>query len=151
METQIELAPAAGGGIGKAVAQRLLARPDFLQLMEDAAVCGLTANLAPRWDAQGKCWGPEMPDAKTRVTTWLGILAHMEGDPIKRIIHQHTGDGGKLDLRGALKESPELREAVRAELEKGDWRTNGHQAHKRPKKAPAVVEGEVSEGPAKEF
>lgn len=148
MENQtLTLAPAAGGGIGKAVADRLLARSDFLQLMEDAAVCGLTANLPPRWDSQGKCWGPEMPDAKTRVTTWLGILAHMEGDPIKRIIHQHTGDGGKLDVAAALRESPELLSALRREAEKAEWRTSGHQKHKRPAKQVEAMEVEGEAGP----
>ncbi len=75
-------------------------------------------------------------------------MAHMEGEPVKRIIHQHLGADGKLDLRGALQDSPELAAAVAAELEKATWRKSG-----RTKKAqPVEKAGELEEtGPAKEF
>jgi hypothetical protein len=83
---------------------------------------------------------------------FFGLLAHMEGEPVKRIIHQHLGADGKLDIRGALQDSPELASAVAAELEKARWRHSGRQDHKRPKKAQPVVEGEAGEAkPADKF
>lgn len=73
-------------------------------------------------------------------------MAHMEGEPVKRIIHQHLGGAGAPDLLGALQESPALRDAARALLEKADWKHSGNKASKRPKAAPevsAVVQDEI--------
>lgn len=87
------------------------------------------------------------PDAKIQVQTFALIMAHMEGEPVKRIIHQHLGTGGKLDVGAALGDSPELAAAVERELQKARWKNSGHQAHKRPKKVAAVA-AEEGEGMA---
>lgn len=146
----LELAPASGSGIGKEVADELLSRPGFAKKLADCLERGLTAKRS-FWVSTGKGEGyrEEEDDTRSQLQAAFGIMAHMVGEPIKRIIHQHLGADGKLDLRGALQDSPELAAAVAAELEKAKWRTSGQQAHKRPKKADPVVEGEA--GPAKEF
>ena len=143
---KLSLAPAAGTGIGAKLAERLLARPDFVPLLEDAAVAALTAMMPQRWDSNIKDWAPAQPDAKTRLAALLGLMAQFEGDPVKRIVHQHIQESGKLDFEKALLESPEMRGMVERALQKAEWRHSGNQAHKRPKRAEPVVEGEA--GPA---
>ncbi len=86
------------------------------------------------------------PDAKIQVQTFALIMAHMEGEPVKRIIHQHLGAGGKLDVGAALTDSPELAQAVERELQKARWKHSGNQAHKRPKKAEPVDGEEMPVG-----
>lgn len=145
------LAPAAGAGIGKIVADELLAR-NIGKKLADALERGLTATTK-RWVQTGKGEGymDEQPDTRSQLQAAMGIMAHMEGEPVKRIIHQHLGEGGKLDVGGALAESPELAAAVERELQKSKWKHSGRQAYKKPAK---VVEGEVADsgsGPAKEF
>lgn len=139
----ITLAPAAGSGLGKLLADSLLADPEFVPLMRKTALECLQAMAPRRWDKESGGWVAD-PDMRTRAQMFFGLLAHMEGEPVKRIIHQHLGGTGKLDLRGALQDSPELAAAVAAELEKAQWRKSG-----RTRKADPVVEGEA--GPAKEF
>lgn len=134
----LTLAPAAGAGIGKQVADRLLARPDFVELMVQAAVSGLQAEMPQRWDSNAKDWAPAVPDYKTRLAAWLGILAHMEGDPVKRIIHQHLGGAGRVDPLAALQESPALQEAARRMLDNAGFRTRNQ------KPAGAVVDAEAA-------
>lgn len=136
---EIELAPAAGSGIGKLLAAALLAKPDLVSGM--VAVIDRGFNAQKRfWNQQDKCWECDA-DGPTQIKTLALVLAHMEGEPIKRIIHQHLGGTGAIDPLAALQESPALRDAARRLLEKADWRTSGHQAHKRPEKsAPAVLE-----------
>lgn len=112
----LALAPAAGTGIGKELAERLLKRPDFMQLLEDAAVSALTAMQNQRWNPVARQWEPPAPDAKTRLAALLGLMAQLEGDPVKRIVHQHLGDGGALDLHAVLKDSAELRELLQREV-----------------------------------
>lgn len=141
----LSLAPAAGAGMGKLLADLLLADPEFIPLMRQTAIDCLHAMAPRRWDKESGDWIAD-PDMRTRAQMFFGLMAHMEGEPVKRIIHQHLGADGKLDLRGALQDSPELAAAVAAELEKAKWRTSGHQASKRPRKAEPVVEGEA--GPA---
>lgn len=139
---QLTLAPAAGSGIGKLIFDALLARPDFIPSMVEAAMGGLKATTSFYNPATREVI--EKVDFKTRMQAWLALTAHAEGEPVKRIIHQHLTADGKLDLRGALQDSPELAAAVAAELEKAQWRKSG-----RTKKAQPVVDGEA--GPAKEF
>lgn len=139
----LTLAPAAGAGIGKALADLLLADPDFLAAMKSAAMDGLKATRSFWCGKGGEGYLETEPDFRIRVQTMALLLAHMEGEPVKRIIHQHLGAGGKLDFKAALQESPELAQALSRELDKANWKTSGHQAHKRPKKvgaAPAEVE-----------
>ena len=106
----LTLAPAAGAGIGKMVAEALLADAQFIPLMKEAAAGALSATTR-RWDKDSEDWIIE-PDYRTRLQAWLGILAHMEGDPVKRVIHAHVGDGKATDPLAALHESPALLEAV---------------------------------------
>ena len=133
----IEMAPAAGQGIMKKVADYLLAQPEFIEQMGQVIIRGLSAKTR-YWDPAEKSW-LIMDDCKTQVQTFTVCVANMEGEPIKRILHQHIGTGA-IDPLAAMQESPALREAARAMLEKADWRTSGKQDYKVPKKAqPAKV------------
>lgn len=133
----MQLAPAAGAGVGKLLADRLLSRPDFIDTLEAVAIRALAAETR-RWDPQAKDWCVE-PDMRIQSQMFFGLLAHMEGEPIKRIIHQHLGGDGTVDPLGALRDSPALQAAVERTLEKAKWRTSGRQAHKRPKAASEVA------------
>jgi len=127
----LTLAPASGAGVGKILADRLLANPDFIPALEAAMMGGLKATRS-FW---AKDEGLQIePDFRVQVQTAALLLAHMEGEPVKRIIHQHLGTGGKLDVGGALQDSPELAAAVEKELQKARWKHSGHQAHKKPRK-----------------
>ncbi len=147
-DSQIVLAPAAGSGIGKKLADALLADEEqFVASMVGVVNRGMHATRR-QWDHGARQWTEE-PDCKTQVQTLALVLAHMEGEPVKRIIHQHLGgQEGKIDVGAALADSPELQAVVERELQKSRWRTSGHQPHKRPrpKRAEPVVEGEA--GPA---
>ena len=121
----VSLAPAAGSGIGKQLADELLKRPDFVKKMADAMEDALEATLPRRWDASAKDWAPADPDCKVRINAVALLLAHMEGEPIKRIIHQHLGGNGMIDPLSAMKESPALRDAAKRLIEKAEW-------HERP-------------------
>lgn len=133
-----QLAPAAGAGIGKLLADNLLARPGFIEAMADVIDGAIRAN-SRHWDREAREFIVE-PDFKIRLQAFFGIVAHMEGEPIKRVFHAHVGATG-ADPLAALQESPALRDAARRLLEKADWRTSGRQEHKRPEKsAPAVLE-----------
>jgi len=144
--TQITLAPQAGAGLGKILFDRLLAESDFIDLMVQAARDGLKAMSPRRWDKESQTWIAD-PDAKTRVQTLFGLIAQAEGDPVKRVIHQHLAQAG-ADPLTALQESPELREAARKMLANAEWKHSGTQAHKRPKKVEAV---EAEAKPADKF
>ena len=135
-ETTLTLAPAAGVGVGKAVADDLLARPGFAKRLADALERGLSATRRT-WDSGSKQWVEE-PDTRSQLQAAFGIMAHMEGEPVKRIIHQHLGGAGTVDPLGALRESEALRDAAKAMLEKAEWRTSGNKAYKRPKQAQPV-------------
>lgn len=135
----IELAPAAGSGIGKLLFDGLLARPDFIPSLIEAACGGLKA--CNYFYAKGTGQVEETPDYKTRLQAVVMILANAEGEPIKRVIHQHMGSGGSLDIVGALRESPAVFAALEREMEKARW--------KGGKKAKVVAaEAEPSELPA---
>lgn len=142
-EETLTLAPASGAGVGKILADRLLSNSDFIPALEAAMMGGLKATRS--------FWSKEAgmvtePDFRVQVQTAALLLAHMEGEPVKRIIHQHLGTGGKLDVGGALQDSPELAAAVEKELQKARWRTSGHQPHKKPRKAAEEKPGELAEG-----
>lgn len=147
---QIELAPAAGAGVGKMLAESLLQRPDFLPAMEAAAMAGLRATVR-RWDKDTDDWIVD-PDCKTQATWFFGLVAHMEGEPIKRIIHQHIGPGRGIDPADALRESPELAAAVARELEKAQWRKGGGERSKaRAAQRAEVVDVTPDKGAAGAF
>lgn len=136
-DATLTLAPAAGAGLGKLLFDRLLADPELPKLLLDAVNCGLTAMQPRRWDKDSQQWITD-PDARTRMQTVVMLLAQAEGEPVKRIIHQHIG-AGKIDLGGALADSPELQAAMERELQKARWQHSGNQAHKRPRKTAAEV------------
>lgn len=88
--------------------------------MSDALHNALTATRRT-WDSASKTWVEE-PDTRSQLQAFFGCLAHMEGEPIKRIIHQHNGSGKPLDAVAALQESPALREATRRALDKAEFK-----------------------------
>ncbi len=122
------LAPSAGTGVGKLLADALLNTPGFVQLMVDALVGGLRADMPPRWDKHADKW-TTAADHRTRVQTVTLILAHMEGEPIKRIIHQHLG-GAEIDAMAAIRESPALQAAMERTLANAKFRDR----NKKPEK-----------------
>lgn len=78
---------------------------------------------------------------RTQCQMFFGLLAHMEGEPIKRIVHQHLGgDGSAVDPLAALRDSPALMEAVKRTVEKAEWRHSGNKASKRPKAVTGTIE-----------
>lgn len=135
------MAPGAGAGIGKILADALLADPEFVPAMIAAAKGGLKA-MRSFYD-KGAGGVVSEPDHRVQVQTFALLLAHMEGEPVKRIIHQHLGGAGGVDVLGALQDSPALRDAASKMLEKANWRTSGNQASKRPKKVSAEPVDEV--------
>ncbi len=139
MSTEIaSLAPAAGHGIGKILADRLLADPTFVDSMVNAVLNGLKATRS-YWTGKGET--AELiteADSKTQLQAFALVLAHMEGEPIKRVIHQHLGNGSEVDPLTALQESPALRDAARALLDKVD--TSGGKKRKKLAAAETVTE-----------
>jgi len=128
--TDVILAPAAGSGIGKMLAEALLADPEFMPAMKAACMGGLKATRT-WWDKSSRSMQSE-PDSRVQVQTVALLLAHMEGEPIKRIIHQHLGgDGSGIDPLAALRDSPALLAAVKREVEKAEWRSSGRNGKKR--------------------
>lgn len=104
------LAPAAGAGVGKLVAEKLLSDPEFIPLMIKAAKGGLEASRSFYDKGAGGC--VTEPDYRVRVQTLALLLAHMEGEPIKRVIHEiRKGVGGAPDEM--LAESPAAIEAAK--------------------------------------
>lgn len=139
-EAAISLAPAAGAGIGKILAEQLLADPEFIPLMLAAVKNGLKAS---RSFYRGKGEAAELiteADSRTQIQTFALLMAHMEGDPVKRVIHQHLGGGGNVDPLAALQESPELRAAARRLLDKAEFRTR-HTKQAEPAPAEAIEVG----------
>lgn len=143
MEKPNQLAPAAGSGIGKSLADDLLTDPQFLPLMAKTARECLNAT-SQRWDKDAKCW-QDVPDWRTRAQMFFGLLAHMEGEPVKRILHHHTGDAGTTEegLKDALKGSAALRDAARRMLDNAEHHTKKPARHER--RAEAV---EIEAAPA---
>jgi hypothetical protein len=109
------LAPAAGSGIGRKLADMLLDDPEFLPCLKAAFMDGLKAETW-YYDAQAKqrC---SAVDYKTRLNSAVSLLSHMEGDPIKRVIHQHLGGDPASALQDELVSSPALRTALRRRIE----------------------------------
>lgn len=128
------MAPAAGAGIGKLLADRLLSEPGFMDSLVAAFANGLKATRSFYVKDQGM---RTEPDAKTQLQAAALVLAHMEGEPVKRIIHQHLGQGGQLDIMGALRESPALLAAAEREIEKAKWKASGRRPAKKVEAAPA--------------
>lgn len=117
---QIALAPAAGAGVGKLLADALLADPDFLPSMKSAVMNGLKAQRS--WWDRNQNRSVSEPDGRVQIQTLSLMLAHMEGEPVKRVIHQHLGPEGGVDVLGALRDSPALQTAMERALEKARFR-----------------------------
>jgi hypothetical protein len=139
MEPNVTLAPAAGSGMGKELADSLLADATFIPLMRQTAIDCLNAMSPRRWDKE-QGWISD-PDMRIRAQMFFGLMAHMEGEPVKRIIHQHLGAGGQLDIMGALRESPALLAAAKREIDKAEFRASG----RKQKKAEPTAEVEIEE------
>lgn len=135
-DEQLSLAPAAGAGVGKLLAESLLADPDFMPSMKAAVMNGLKAQRS-WWDrVQNK--SVSEPDGRVQIQTLSLMLAHMEGEPVKRIIHQHIGGEGGVDVLGALRDSPALQSAMERALEKARFRERPGRGRKAEKTVDAV-------------
>jgi len=111
--TQISLAAGAGAGLVKLVADDLLARVGFARRVADSLERALDATRRT-WDSGTKQWIDE-PDSRTQLQAVFGIFAHFEGEPIKRVIHEHLGQG---HLQEALEEMPPaMLEAMQRRIE----------------------------------
>jgi hypothetical protein len=135
MHTETTLAPAAGSGIGRQIANELVTDPEFVREMADVARRGLRAMHPRRWDPASKSWGEPEPDMKTQTATLFQLLAHMEGEPIKRIVHAHVGDGTPDPVQ-AMQDSPALRRAAQHLLEKAAFK----ERHAKAKPAEMVID-----------
>lgn len=138
MET-MTLAPAAGAGIGKIIADRLLAEPGFVDAMISAIMGGLQATRS-FWakdpdDPDAKAKLRTEPDSKIQLQAFSLVLAHMEGEPIKRVIHQHLGASGEINLQAAVAESPQLQEQLARLLENATWKQSGRKRTKQAEPA----------------
>lgn len=120
METSLVDAPGSGAGLGKKVAEALLADERFVPLMKAAIIDGLEAK-AWFYDKNAKEWHGE-PDPKTRLQAFFGAMSHLVGDPIKRVMTASVGPGGApgADLEAALLQSPAYRAALRKQLDRAD-------------------------------
>lgn len=114
------LAPAAGSGIGRMLFTQLLEDSEFVGEMKAAVMKGLRAQHTFRDRKSGEIITAD--DPRTMIATVAMILAQAEGDPIKRVIHQHIGAPGAVDVQQELRDSDALRQAVRRELEKAEFR-----------------------------
>lgn len=135
---QLALAPGAGSGVGRAFAEGLTARPDFVPALVQATMDGLRATRS-YWSAADKRHITE-PDFRTQLQAVALILANLEGEPVKRVVHEHlhAGNGG-LDVTEALADSDAMREAMRRELMKADARAS----KRRPRKVEAAEPAEI--------
>ena len=109
-------APGAGSGIGKTLGVRLIAREDFLLLMEQAAIDGLKAMTPRRWDPEGKKWVQD-PDYRVRTQTLFGLLEQMEGAPVQRLLVATAPKAKPEDQDAAAQATLESSPALRASLE----------------------------------
>jgi hypothetical protein len=107
------LSPAAGVGIGRLLADKLCADPDFVPAMLEAAKGALKADRTV-WEKGpgGVNTSTTEADHKTRLQAFALLLAHMEGEPIRRQVVQHLGLGETVDPEAALQASPALRKAA---------------------------------------
>jgi hypothetical protein len=113
------LAPGAGTGIGKKLAERFLDRPDCIQLLENAFVGALKADLR-YYDKDAKKM-VIYPDGKTRLNAAMGLLAQLEGEPVRRIVHQViNGSANQAGLMDELAHSPALRSAMRKTIDEAE-------------------------------
>ena len=117
-KTLLRLAPGAGEGVGRLVADKLTAEPDFAQRMVEAVMVGLVAES--RCYDMGKREMMTYPDCKTRLAAFNAAMAHLVGEPVKRIQVLQVAAGGETDAErmGRLLQSPAVRESLQAALNK---------------------------------
>jgi len=137
MET-MQLAPAAGAGLGKLVAAELLAIPDLPKEMALVIHRAMRATTR-RWDPGAKDWIID-DDMRSQLQAFALTLAHMEGEPVKRIIHQHLGGDGQIDLGAALRDSPALQAAIERQLENARFKDRKRGGKTPPKAAEVVID-----------
>lgn len=128
------MAPGAGSGIGKKIADNLLARPGFVDRLCDALDHALTSTLR-RWDKDAKDWSIEQ-DTRCQLQAAFGILAHMEGEPVKRILHAQISAG--KDPTDMLFQSPELVASLERRLDQAK-RHHAGPGYRKPKQVQAVA------------
>jgi NAD(P)-dependent dehydrogenase (short-subunit alcohol dehydrogenase family) len=139
------LAPAAGSGIGAQIAAGFLARGDWLALCIDALVAALQANCKV-YDKANNCL-VTYPDGRTRLEAVHKIWSHLEGEPVKRIIHEVRRGRDAESLQDELTRSPALREAAREMLDAAE-KSAGSGAAVEPS---AVIDLPPADGAAGSF
>lgn len=119
-DIQLTLTPGAGSGIGKQLASDLLSRENFVAIVGNAFMDGLTATVK-YYDKFGKKWTTE-PDYKTRLAAAQAILSNLEGEPIKRVVVQDLpkpkAKADSDDSFQMLVSSPALRASLERQLAK---------------------------------
>ena len=108
--------------------------------MEEVIVRGFNATKR-LWDAGSKQWVEE-PDMRSQLQTLFGVLAHMEGEPIKRIVHEHLNRGNGVDLTEILRNNPDLAAEARRQLDKAAFRTR----NVKPKPVPPAADEAIEVG-----
>ena len=114
--------------MGKLLADYLLAQPNFVEDMGQV-ICRAIKAKSRRWDREAREFLIE-DDCKIQLQAFALCVAHMEGEPVKRIIHQHLGGNGSVDPLAALHESPALLDAVERLTAKARWKESGRNAKK---------------------
>ena len=79
-------------------------------------------------------------DHRVQIQALALLLAHMEGEPVKRIIHQHLGGDGQIDLGAALRDSPALQAAIERQLENARFKDRKRGGKTPPKTAEVVID-----------
>ncbi len=115
--TDVLMAPAAGTGIGKYIADEVMKR-GLAEKMVDALARALEATRSARSGDELV----EEQDCRTQLQAVMWLTAHMEGEPVKRVLHQHLV-GATVDPVAAMRDSPALAAAVQRNLDKARFRT----------------------------
>lgn len=101
----------------------------MVELMKDEGLpaqiaATLKANLSAKrsiFDRATKTWESE-PDARAQLDAIKLLLAYSEGMPLQRVLEHHINET-RRSLTDELRDSPALLEAMKAEIEKAEFRT----------------------------
>jgi hypothetical protein len=126
------MAPAAGAGIGKYIADEVMKRGMAVKMV-DAVERALECQRSFR---SGQDIITE-PDCKTQLAAVIWLTAHMVGEPVKRHLHEHL-IGAEIDVQTALRESPGTMRAMERAIEKAKFRDR----KKKPGPGPAILVAE---------